>query len=77
MTPVLARAHLVSAGCGLAMAVVAGIHTAGAAFVPAVLSGLAVVVGIWFRRAATLAVLLAGCAVMLTDASPLAAGFPD
>jgi hypothetical protein len=74
MTHALGRAHLPSTALGLVMAAAAGIHTAGLAFVIALLASLAVLVGIGFRAAGTLAVLLAAAAVMLTDAQPLVAG---
>ncbi|SBS78219.1 conserved membrane hypothetical protein [uncultured Mycobacterium sp.] len=74
MTYVDIKAHLLSTVVGLAMATIAGINTAGSAFVVAVACALAVGVGIGVRHAATAAVLLAAAAAMLSDAPPLQAG---
>ncbi|MCV7177007.1 hypothetical protein [Mycolicibacterium sphagni] len=74
MTYVHSKAHLLSTVVGLATATIAGINTAGSAFVVAVACALAVGVGIRVRHAATTAVLLAAVAAMLSNAPPLQAG---
>ncbi|WP_179468511.1 hypothetical protein [Mycolicibacterium vinylchloridicum] len=74
MTYIHGKAHLLPTVVGLAMAAIAGIHTAGSAFVVAVACGLAVGVAIRVRHAATTAVLLAAVAVMLSNAPPPQAG---
>jgi hypothetical protein len=73
MTPILRKAHLLSTAFGLLMGAAAGIQTAGAALVVAMLSAVAVLVGIAFRVAATAAVLLAAGAIVISDAPPMLA----
>jgi hypothetical protein len=75
MRRILDGARPLSTAFGLAMAAAAGIGSAGAALVLAIVALLAVLAGIRFRFASMLAVLLAGAAVMFTDAPHLAAGF--
>jgi hypothetical protein len=73
MTSVLRKAHLLSTAFGLVMVAAAGLQTAGAALILAMLAAASVLAGIPFRIAATVAVLSAAAAIVVSDAPPMLA----